>query len=290
MQQRLQKIKQYPVILCGSLIYAGAVCIFYTGNNLPTGGVTGIALILHAFCRLPVGTLVLLFNIPILYLGYKLFGGRFIVKTLFATVLSSLLIDFLPLFLPNYILALRFEPLLSALYGGLLSGLGLGLVFIGGATTGGGDIVSRIVNHYRPHLTLGRVIMVFDLLVIAAYGLALRNIHASLYGIVAMFVSAQVIDAILYGPDSAKMAYIITGHGQVIADGIMQNLGRGVTMLHGFGAGKKLERPILMTAIKQNQIGQLRVLVGQLDPAAFMIVLSVQEVFGSGFKEYIVKK
>ena len=284
-----QSVLRATAILAGSFLFALAVSLFYVKSNIPTGGLTGIAMILHFFYDLPVGGIVLCCNFPILYMGLRTFGWRFILKTVCATILSSLFIDLFPSILPDFLHVLHTEPMLAAIYGGVLSGGGLGLVFFSGATTGGVDVLSRIINRKYPHISLGRVMLYADILVIGAYGLVLQNINMSLYGMVSMFVSARIIDAILYGPDNAKFALIISDQCVAIGKMIDNSLGRGVTYLDGEGGKARSPKKMLFTAIKQNQIGALKAIVSNIDTGAFVIVLTAQEVLGSGFKRHLPK-
>ena len=178
------------------------------------------------------------------------------------------------------------DPMLASVFGGVLIGLSLGIILLQGATTGGTDLIARLLKLPFGHLPMGRLLMAVDLAVIAAVALAFRSLNSALYGIISLYLSTVVIDKVLYGMDSAKVAYIITEKSSPVLDGLVHQLERGVTVLHGQGAWSGEEKQVLMCAFKQRQIVAIKQTVKELDPEAFLIVCDAHEVLGHGFRLY----
>ena len=246
-------LKSYAVIAVGSLLFALAFDWFFAPNQVAIGGITGAAQVINVL-------------IP---------------SSLFSMAVSSAAIDLIALvweFPPM-------DPMLATLCGGALLGLGLGLVFSQGATTGGTDIVARLLKLKFPWLPMGQLLLVPDGVVLAAAALAFGEVSAALYGAVALFVTARVMDTVLYGLDTCKTAYIISDNWRAIADVLLEQ-DRGVTILRGQGAYTGTDKQVLMVAFRQRDIVQLRRTVHSLDPQAFMIVCNAHEVLGEGFGDY----
>ena len=273
----------YLWITLASAVYAVGFNWCYVPNQIGFGGITGVGQIVnHLLPWAPIGTVVILLNIPLFLLGWKLLGGHLLVSSLFAMVVSSLMIDLLTAlytFQPM-------EPLLACIFGGVLMGASLGVVFLQGATTGGTDLIARLLKLKMAWLPMGKLLMVIDLVVILAVAAAFGNVDSALYGVVALYISSMVMDMVLYGLDTAKVAYIISDRHKEIADTLVRDLDRGVTILHGEGAWSGQEKQVLMCAFKQRQIVMMKQLVKELDPAAFLIVCDAHEVMGEGFREY----
>lgn len=279
----LNTLRRYAVITLGCVIYALAFNWCYAPNQIAYGGFTGLAQILNSFGGfLSVGVLVFLMNLPLFFLGWRLLGGGLLVSSLYAMTLSSLFIDLLGA-------AVTFspmEPLLACIYGGVLMGASLGVVFLQGATTGGTDLIARLLKLRLAWLPMGKLLMVIDLVVIVAVAVAFGNLNSALYGLVALYISTLVMDMVLYGLDNAKVAYIISDRHREISDAIIRDIDRGVTILHGEGAYSGAEKKVLLVAFKQRQIVAIKRLVKELDPAAFIIVCEAHEVLGDGFRDY----
>lgn len=276
-------IRSYAVITLGSLIYALAYNIFYAPNLVAMGGLTGLGQVINAVIPvLPVGTTVFVMNVPLFFLGWKFIGGHLLVSSLYAMTFSSFAIDVM-----NMIY--QFPPMdtmLASIFGGALLGLGIGLVFAKGATTGGTDLIARLLKLKFAWLPMGKLLMAIDLVVIVAVALAFRSLGSALYGLVALYISSIVMDGVLYGLDNAKVAYIISDRYQAICDAIIHDIDRGVTILQGVGAYSGTEKKVLLVAFKQKQIVALKRAVKEIDPAAFLIVCEAHEVLGDGFREY----
>lgn len=280
----LDLLKTYAVITLGALVYAVSFVWCYDPNHIGFGGVTGIAQIINAFVPvLPIGIMVIVFNAPLFLLGWKLLGGHLLVSSLYAMALSSVFIDGL-----NYLFPAipTMEPMLAAIFGGVLLGVGLGLVFSRGATTGGTDLLARLLKLKFAWLPVGKLLLVIDLVVVLAVAAAFRSMESGLYGLVGLYISTVIMDKMLYGMDTAKVAYIISDHDKEIARAIVDGMERGVTILAGKGAYSGQPKEVLMCAFKQRQIVQLKALVKSIDPAAFLIVCDAHEVLGDGFREY----
>ena len=276
-------LRSYAVITVGSVLFALAFDWFFAPNRVAIGGVTGAAQVLNALLPvLPVGLLTIALNVPLFLAGWRLLGFHLLASSLYSMAVSSAAIDLLAL-------AWDFpamDPMLATLCGGALLGLSLGLVFSQGATTGGTDIVARLLKRKFPWLPMGQLLLVPDGVVLAAAALVFGDVSAALYGAVALFVTSRVMDMVLYGLDTCKTAYIISDRWRDIAGVLLKEQDRGVTILRGQGAYTGDDKQVLMVAFRQRDIAQLRRTVHDLDPRAFMIVCNAQEVLGEGFGDY----
>lgn len=271
------------MITLGSAAYAVGFVWCYVPNGIAFGGITGVAQIINYLIpAFPIGVTVIVLNVPLFILGWKLIGGRLLVSSLYAMFISSVLIDLLT--------PLRewqpMEPLLACIFGGLLVGLSLGFIFQQGATTGGTDLMARLLKLKLAWLPMGKLLMGIDLAVIVAVTITFRTLYAALYGLVALYISTIVMDGVLYGLDNAKVAYIISDRNKEISDVLVHDLDRGVTILHGKGAYTGAEKDVLMCAFKQREIASIKAAVKDIDPAAFVIVCNAHEVLGEGFRDY----
>ena len=273
----------YFWITVGSILYAVGFDWFYVPSRIGFGGITGVGQVVNAFIpAIPIGMFVLVINLPLFFLGWRLLGGHLLISSLYAMALSSVAVDLLPL-------VISFPPMeemLSAVCGGALVGLSLGIIFARGSTTGGTDLIARLVKLRLPWLSMGKLLLIIDLFVILLVAAAFRQISSALYGIIAQVVSAFVTDTVLYGLDTAKIAYIISDEYQRINDVITQDMERGVTLLHGEGGWSGDDKRVLLVAFKQRQIVSLKRAVKEIDPDAFLIVCDAHEVLGNGFRRY----
>jgi uncharacterized membrane-anchored protein YitT (DUF2179 family) len=287
-----KKAEDYAWLILGSAVTAAAISFFLVPYKLTPGGVTGVATVLFYLLgeKIPAGAVILLLNLPLFAFGYKLIGRRFIVKTLISTVLMSLLIDvseplagkFVEMLSPEK-LADRPDYLLYSIFGGFLMGVGIGLVFKSGATTGGTDLAARILHHYFPGLTISRALLLIDSAVIIFAAIAFRSFLLALYSILALYISTKMIDVIIEGTNFAKSVFIISDHADAIAKDIMNELDRGVTALRGTGMYSRADKTVLYCVLHRSQMQQLKSLVRRIDPAAFVILGDVTEVLGEGF-------
>ena len=275
-------VKSYAVITLGSLLYALAYNIFYAPNLVAMGGLTGLGQVLNALIPvLPVGTTVFVMNVPLFFLGWKFIGGHLLVSSLYAMTFSSFAIDVMDMIY-------QFPPMdtmLAAIFGGALLGAGIGLVFSKGATTGGTDLIARLLKLKFAWLPMGTLVLIPDFIVIVLAAIAFGKVESALYGLVSLFITSKVMDMVLYGMDSSKVAYIISDACKEITDAVMA-MDRGATILHGEGAYSGDEKKVLMVAFKQKEIVPLKEKVNEIDPHAFLIVCDAHDVLGEGFRTY----
>ena len=277
-------IKEYFMIFAGSLFYAAGFQIFLYRNDIITGGVTGIAMIINLISHLPVGILVIIMNIPLFIMARMSFGRRSTIASLICMLLSSLMIDAIAVHVDTIALS-NVDMMVSSVYGGLLMGIGLGVVYLTGATTGGVDIVAKFLRSKWQHINLGMMILILDVLVILVFAVSFNKIESALYALIAMFINATVVDVVLYGLNSSKACYIISEKSDTIKQRLLDELDRGVTVLHGEGGYTGDRKDILLCTINKRQISQLRSIIRQEDSAAFVMVSDVKDVFGDGFED-----
>lgn len=275
-------VKSYVVITLGSILYALAYNIFYAPNLVAMGGLTGLGQVLNALIPvLPVGTTVFVMNVPLFFLGWKFIGGHLLVSSLYAMTFSSFAIDVMDMIY-------QFPPMdtmLAAIFGGALLGAGIGLVFSKGATTGGTDLIARLLKLKFAWLPMGTLVLIPDFIVIVLAAVAFGKVESALYGLVSLFITSKVMDMVLYGLDSSKVAYIISDSCKAITDAVIA-MDRGATILHGEGAYSGDEKKVLMVAFKQKEIVPLKEKVNEIDPHAFLIVCDAHDVLGEGFRTY----
>ena len=276
-------LRCYLWITAGSILYGFAFDWFYPPNQIGYGGITGVGQVVNAFVPLiPIGMFVLVVNIPLFLLGWWLLGGHLLVSSLYSMALSSVAVDVFPLLIDFP----PMDPMLAAVCGGALIGLALGLIFAQGATTGGTDLIARLVKLRVSWVSMGKLLLVIDTAVVVLVALAFQSLTTALYGLIAQVVCAYVTDLVLYGLDTSKVAYIITDRPRPMIEAIDRLLDRGVTILHGEGGYSGQPKQVLLCAFKQKQIVPLKQLVHQLDPDAFLIVCNAHEVLGLGFHRY----
>ena len=272
---------QYAAIVLGSFIYALGFQLFMLPNNIVAGGVTGVAMIINAFTHWPIGLMVILINIPIFAYGWRHFGLEFLLASVAGMAISSAFVDLLAMFnLP----AATLDPMLASIIGGVIKGAGLGMIYYVGATTGGVDIVAKVLRQKQPHINFGTIVMMIDIAIIAAYAIALHKLESAMYSMIAMFVVSKVIDAALYGIDNSVLCYIISEKSSELTQEIINGtMHRGVTLLQGEGAYSHAPKKVILCVIKRTQIAALRRVVRSVDEHAFFVVSDAKNVFGKGF-------
>ncbi len=269
------------IIIVGSVFYALGFTLFIDANHIATGGIVGISMMLnHYLPLLSIGTFVIILNIPLFILGFWKIGGRFAINSLIGTFLSSVFLDLATLIPP-----LGTEPLLSAIFGGIGLGVGAGLIFFCDGSTGGSDIITRLVAIKMKNASLGKVFMIVETFTMLLVAFVYRSVNSALYGIIVLYVSQKAIDLVLYGLDYASVTFIISDASDEISKAIISGLIRGVTILHGEGGYSGTPKNIVMCAIKRRQIAQIKSAVMQIDPNAFMIIADAHEVNGNGFEK-----
>ena len=270
------------LIALGCAIFALGFDLFLEPNGLNAGGISGIAMIIIELVPIStVGVVTALMNFPLFFFGGKKIGMRFFVGSIIGTVFFSLFIDLFAM-----IPVPETEPLLGALYGGVLCGAGLGLVFINNASTGGSDIVIRLLKLKHRNMPIGQISLAFDFVVCAATGVVFGDISNMLYCLIVVFVTSQLIDAMVYKFDFSRVAYIISKEHKRIADAINYDLQRGVTYLYAQGYYTGNDTKVILTAVKQGQLADLKDLVVRIDPDAFIIVQDAHQVLGDGFARH----
>lgn len=268
--------------LAGSALFALGFDLFLEPYEMNAGGISGLAMILVHLIKVgSVGTVSVLINLPLFLIGGMKIGKRFFWGSLLGMVASSLMIDIF-----TRIPVPAMEPFLAAIYGSVLCGLGLGMVFVSGTSTGGSDIVVRLLKMKYRNVPIGQISMVFDLFVAVLTGIVFQNLVKALYTGVAVFLIGQVIDAVVYRFDYSKVALIITRYHQEIAGAIDARLQRGCTFLYGQGSYSHKDTMVVLTAVKKQQLAELKELVVEIDPHAFIIVQEAHQVLGDGFSRY----
>ncbi len=268
--------------LLGSAIFALGFSLFLEPNNINSGGISGLAqAIAHVIGIQNVGLLSVLLNLPLFLIGGIRVGKRFFAGSLIGMLVSGVLID---LFAS---ISIGFQDaLVSGIYGGLLCGLGIGVVFAAGTSTGGSDILVRLLKlHYR-NVPIGMISMTFDALVVILTGIVFRDITRALYSGIAVFITGQVMDLVVYRFDYSKVAIIISDQAEAIAKAVAEKLDRGVTFLDGQGYYTRQDKKVVLTVVKKGQLADLKELVMERDEAAFVIVQEAHQVLGDGFSHY----
>ena len=278
-----KEIRSYAAIVLGALIHAFAFNMFLGPNQIPMGGLSGLAQIINFLIPvLPVGTMNLLMNVPLLLLSGKLLGRRVLISSVVAVATSSVAIDAIGA-MHDFT---AMDPFLSAIFGGAMMGLGLGLISAQGATLGGTSTLARLIKIRYPWLSTGSLIMGSDVVILVLAVLAFGKLEAALYGTIALLALEMIMDKVLYGMDPSKVAYIVSEHAQEIAKVLMGEQERGVTILRGQGAYTGDEKKILMVAFRQKDIVQIKRTVHAMDAKAFMVVVDANTVLGGGFDDY----
>lgn len=285
MKQYYPSLRDYTLVMLGALIQAIGLMIFLVPANLASGGVSGIAQLVNFYTGWPIGLMVFVGNIPLFGLGWRFLGGRsFALRTAFAIATFSFFADALPWlpFFPSQ--GLTDDLVLNALYGAVVSGIGYALVYRGRGTSGGSDILARILNHYRG-IPMTQSYLLTDTAVILGAGF-IFGWKAALYAVITLYVSGLVVDTVMEGGSTVRTAMIVTGEPQSIIDQIMNELGRGVTVLPGTGAYTGTSRPILYCVVSRSEVQMLKTIVQEADPRAFMVVGAAHEALGEGFAPF----
>ena len=274
----LRIIRHLILIAAASIVYAAGVSLFLDPNNLAPGGVTGVSVILNRLSGIETGTLYFLLNVPIVLLGIWKFGWRFIMKTSAFTNLLS-----------GYD-ALTDDPLLAALAGGVLMACGVGMIFKTGATTGGMDIIIKIIRQKYRHLKTGFLFQCTDIIIVGISGLVFRDLNIALYALLAVLICGRTLDYVLYGNDEARMIYIITGRPEAIGRKLLQDVEVGVTYFQGKGGWTGEEKQVIFCIVRKQLSPQVEEITKHEDPSAFMIITSASEIYGEGYKDFFADR
>lgn len=273
-----ENVYAYVQIALGSLIGAVAYPMFLVPNHIAPGGLTGLATVLNYLLQVPVGMTSLVLNIPLFIIGYRSMGRVFALRSLIATIIFSVLIDLIPL--P----ALTHEPFLGALFGGVLLGAGLGLILRGGATTGGSDMVARMVHSRFQHISVGAILFFIDCCVVAMAGFFIE-VEYALYAFISLYASSKLIDVVMDGLTREKACYVISSQHELVKKELMEQLDRGVTVLTAEGGYSGEKRPVLLCVLSAQEVGRLKAIVRSADERAFVFISDAHEVLGEGFRK-----
>lgn len=277
-----KKIGWVPATLLGSAIFALGFSLFLEPNSINTGGISGLAqVVVHLTGLGTVGTVSVLINLPLFLIGGLRIGKRFFAGSLLGMLACGLLIDLFSAFSVG-----PQETLVCAVYGGLLCGLGLGVVFAAGTSTGGSDILVRMLKLRYRNVPIGTISMCFDSCVVILTGLVFRDVSKALYSGIVVFLTGRVMDVVIYRFDYSKVATIISDQAELIASDICEKLDRGATFLHGQGSYSGQEKKVVLTVVKRRQLAELKALVMERDENAFVIVQEAHQVLGDGFSRY----
>ncbi len=265
----------------GSLLYAVSVNCFSAPNHIAPGGLTGIATMIHYVVpRAPIGLTILVLNVPLLVTAWLCISRTFTARTMLCTALSTVVMDALAPFLPMY----QGDMFLVSVMGGVFSGVGLGLIFLRGGSTGGTEVVARLLERRFPYVPVGRLMLIVDAVVIVASVFVFSNIESAMYAVVLTFVASTLIDALVYGGVGGKLVLIFSKQQEEITAAVLKTINRGVTKLRSRGGYTGEDSEVLLCAVRRTQVYALRQLVAKLDPSAFIVIASAEEVLGQGFQ------
>ena len=282
--KKIGLIRSLLLVTVGSVIFALGFDLFLEPAGFTCGGVSGIAMLIVYATQskwLTVGILSALINIPLFFFGYRQIGKYFFFGSMVGMAVTSVCFDLFAL-LP----VPEVEPLIACIFGGVMIGAGLGIVFIGGASTGGVDIVARLLKLKFRNFPIGKILLAMDLCTAVVTGIVYGELNNTLYSAITLFLSSAVLDKVVYGLDYAKVALIISDRYEEIAKAIDEQLDRGLTMLQGKGYYMRSDKYVLLSAVKRKQLAQLKELVMTIDPCAFIILQDAHQVLGDGFKRY----
>lgn len=265
-------------------LYSFGVGCFIDPNNLAPGGVTGISVLVNRLTKIDTGTLIFLFNIPIMLISIWKYGFRFTGSTLYTLFWISLFTNIFESFPP-----LTEEPLLAAIAGGAINAVALGMVLRIGATTGGTDIIIKLLRSRYPYLKTGVLFFIMDSVIVLFSLLVFKSVDTALYAALTVYVMSRVLDLILYGGDEARMIFVISDEAESIASEFMNQLSRGVTYLHGQGAYTGREKKIMLCVMRKRQAPVAVSIIQKIDSHAFLIIASASEIYGEGYKDYYIK-
>lgn len=281
MAKAFEILKKYFMITLGTAIMGFSLSCFLACNNIISGGISGISTIINHFINIPIGIILFCINIPIFILGIFKFGSKHGAATAYGTIMLSVFV-----YIFEQIKNVTNEMILASLFGGLLMGIGSGIVFSFGATTGGVDIIAKIIKSKYRHFDLGKIILSFDLITIFFAIFVYKRIDVGLYSVIALWISSVIVDYVLEGLNFAKLIFVISDKSLEISKKINTELVRGATLIDGFGAYTNEHKNIVFCTIKKNEIPKFKDIVKKVDINAFFLITDVREVFGEGFLKY----
>ncbi|MBR3791302.1 MAG: YitT family protein [Clostridia bacterium] len=277
----MKKIKSYLVILLGVILASFGIGMFCIPNKIVGGGVSGVSTVLYYLFKIPAGISYFAFNILFLIIGLKKLSKGFIIKTIICAGLMSFLIDVFLTFPP-----ITDDVVLASLFGGVIYGVGIGLTLISDASTGGTDILGRIIQYMRPHIEIGKIFMIIDLIIIAFSFMVFGEVDLSLYGVLSLYISTTAIDLLVHKLNVSKLVFVISEKGESVAKKLIEECGRGVTIIDAVGAYTMKEKNMLICAMKENEMPEFQRNVMSVDEDAFIVATESQKIFGKGFYVY----
>lgn len=280
-------VSDYIIITIAAFVYGFATSTLIDPNNIAPGGFTGIAITLNRLMPIGTGVWFMILNVPVILLGIWKFGIRFVVSTIYATAVISFGTDITARFFPGLTVHDMF---LGVVFGSAFTASAMGVIFKHGATTGGSDIIVKILRKKYPHIRTGMMFFLTDLIVVIFAGIVFENVSSALYSLLAVIITSSVLDVVLYGRDAAKLIFIISDRGSVIAERILKELDVGATYLYGKGAYSSIRKDVIMCVVRKRIAPMAENIVKEEDPDAFMIVTSATEIFGEGYKSYFEEK
>lgn len=276
MWKNKRALVEWLSLIVGIVFTAVAFPLFFVPNDIAPGGITGVATLIASLTGLPIGFLSILLNAPLFLVSWKRLGRMFAIKSLIGVFGVSFVIDLFPFG------AMTHDPILAAVFGGVVMGVGLGLVIRAGATTGGTDMAATLIHERFPFISVGALLLSLDFCVVIASGFVF-DLQAALYALIAIFISTQVMDRVIEGFESAKAFFVFSRHSEEISTTVMTQLERGATLLHAQGAFTKAESDVLLCVVMRTQVPKFKTIVTDIDPTAFMMVTDVREALGEGF-------
>lgn len=282
MKQRAKEIlKDIIYYIIGGSIYSVAVTSFLASNEISPGGLTGVATVLNYLFNLPVGSTVFLINVPLFILGFIKLGKGFIIKTFTATAITSLLLDLSDVLLPT----VKLDLILAGVFGGILLGLGISIIMLRGSSTGGVEIIAKLISLKFPFMSMGRIMLCLDFAVVCLTAFVYKNLQSALYSIVALYACSKTMDIVLYGADKGKVIYIISEKTQDIVRDILNEIGRGATTIDVCGGYTGQKSRMIMCAVRINEVHRVYTCAHRHDKGAFIVVAEAGEILGEGFKK-----
>ena len=271
---------QYIIIFLGSVLYAFSVALILEPNRLAPGGASGLAIVLSQFIPIGTGTIILLLNVPLILLGIKSFGIKFLYTTIFAIVVNSVFVNIFALFPP-----VLNDVFLASICGGVVNAISLGIILRLGGTTGGTDIVAKLLRKKMPHLEIGTLFILVDMVIVVISAFVFGNVENAIYAGICVVITGQILDRILYGGQNARMLVIISDEAERIGCRLLDDLNTGVTYLNGRGGYTQKEKNVIICVVRKRSLPRTTKIVSEEDSRAFMIITSAENIVGEGYGE-----
>ncbi len=273
----------YFIIILGTFIYAFSVDYFIAPNHISAGGITGVSTLINYVTGFPIGVSTIIINIPLIFLAFKSFGMGMLIRTAVATFSTSVFIDALEPFITPY---KSDNLLLAAIFGGAIGGIGLGLVFLRGGTTGGTDIIAKLIKKKKPHRSVGTNMLMCELFIMVAVLAVYKSIESVMFSVIVIFLMTKCIDYVVYGASQSKLIMIITDRKEQIVQRIFEDEeSRGITLIPAKGAYTNTSKDVILTVVRPNEVIRVNKVVKDVDPNAFTIISDASEVYGDGFQK-----